>query len=83
MAPFRVQSTLGRTFSAEDDTPGTPETVILSFGYWQRRFGGASEVLGEVLTVDGRPHEIVPRRRDLQVQNLLKRRRCQRMTVSG
>jgi len=56
---LRVQPTLGRTFSAEDDTPGTPETVILSLGYWQRRFGGASKALGEVLTVDGRPHEIV------------------------
>src|SRR5262245_27550810 len=35
-----VQPSLGRWFSQADDTPGTPETVILTHGYWQRRFGG-------------------------------------------
>src|ERR1700736_593785 len=31
---------LGRTFTKEDDTPGTPETVILAYGYWRHKFGG-------------------------------------------
>src|SRR5579862_3066287 len=31
----------GRWFSEADDRPGTPETVILTYGYWQRRFGGS------------------------------------------
>ena len=35
-----VQPALGRWLSQADDTPGTPETVMLGYGYWQRRFGG-------------------------------------------
>src|SRR5215470_15989131 len=35
-----IQPTLGRWFNETDDTPGTPEfPVILTYGYWQRRFG--------------------------------------------
>ena len=56
---LRVKSLLGRTFSEADDRPGSPKTVILSYGYWQRRFGGAAGVLGETLVVDGAPHEII------------------------
>ena len=41
-----VPPALGRWFSREDDTPGTPETVLLTHGYWQRRFGGDRGVLG-------------------------------------
>src|SRR5947209_2608821 len=35
-----VRPVVGRVFSRSDDSPGTPETVILTFDYWQRRFGG-------------------------------------------
>src|SRR3974390_642035 len=31
---------LGRTFLPEDDRPGSPRTAILSYGFWQRKFGG-------------------------------------------
>jgi putative ABC transport system permease protein len=54
-----VNPLLGRTFSEADDQPISPATVILSYGYWQRRFGGAGNVLGETLTVDGAPHEVI------------------------
>src|SRR5918999_6094852 len=43
---LRVQPALGRLFAAEDDTPGTPLHVILTHGFWQRRFGGAANVVG-------------------------------------
>src|SRR5262249_41044988 len=49
-----VQPVVGRWFSKEDDTPGTPETVILSYGYWQRRFGGNPAAVGRTLTVNSR-----------------------------
>jgi putative ABC transport system permease protein len=48
----------GRFFASSDDQPGSPGTVILSHGYWQRRFGGA-DVLGRSMTVDGVPHEVI------------------------
>jgi hypothetical protein len=41
-----VQPALGRWFSQADDTPGTSETVILTYGYWQRRFGGSASAVG-------------------------------------
>src|SRR5262249_7253824 len=39
-----VPAYIGRWFSNEDDSPGTPETVILDYGYWQRKFGGDPRV---------------------------------------
>ena len=48
----------GRVFAASDDEPGSAPTVILSHGYWQRRFGGA-DVLGRTLTVQGVTREVV------------------------
>jgi predicted permease len=56
---LRVQPLLGRLFTNEDDAPGSPRRAILSHGYWQRRFGGAPDVIGRSLNVDGRPCEVV------------------------
>ncbi|HEV8412765.1 MAG TPA: ABC transporter permease [Bryobacteraceae bacterium] len=54
-----VQAALGRWFSQDDDTPGTPETVVLTYGYWQRRFGGDKAAIGRAITVDLRPREVI------------------------
>jgi putative ABC transport system permease protein len=56
---LRVQPILGRAFSAEDDVPGAPRRVMLTQGYWQRRFGGADNVVGQQLVIDGRPAEVI------------------------
>ena len=50
---LRVQPALGRLFGKEDDAPGRPLRVVLTYGYWQRRFGGAPDVVGKTLDVDG------------------------------
>ena len=50
---------IGRTFTAEDDSPDTPLTAILSHGYWQTRFGGNPGVLGDTIIVNGRSREII------------------------
>jgi predicted permease len=56
---FGVPASLGRWFSPEDDAPAGARTAILSYGYWQRRFGGDREILGRTVVVDFVPHEIV------------------------
>jgi len=54
-----VQPMLGRAFGAEDDLPGAPRRVMLTHGYWQRRFGGAENAVGQQLVIDGTPAEVV------------------------
>jgi predicted permease len=56
---LRVTQVLGRVFTADDDSPRTPERAMLTYGYWQRKFGGDPSVVGRQLVVDGRPREIV------------------------
>ena len=50
---------VGRSFSRADDQPGSAETAILSYGYWQRKFSGDRSVVGKTITVDGTPHQIL------------------------
>ena len=54
-----VQPMLGRLFSKADDSPGTPETVVLTAGYWRSKFGSDSGAIGRRLMLDGRPREII------------------------
>lgn len=54
-----VQPMLGREFLREDDSPGTPETVMLTYGYWRRKFGGDGSVVGRTLVVDGTGRQII------------------------
>jgi putative ABC transport system permease protein len=54
-----VKPLLGRWFSQEDDTPGSPETVILTHGYWQRRFAGDRSIIGRAMTINERPHTVI------------------------
>ena len=44
---------LGRTFTAADDSPGAPKTVVLAHSFWQRRFGGDTGVIGRRITLNG------------------------------
>ncbi len=54
-----IQPALGRWFNAKDDSPGSPATVILTHGYWMRRFGGDPSAIGRRIVVDGEAHEII------------------------
>lgn len=54
-----VPAYIGRWFSSEDDTSGSPQTVILSYAYWQREFGGHREVLGRTMVIDFVPRQVI------------------------
>jgi predicted permease len=55
---LRVRPALGRLFTAEEDRPGAPLRVVLTHGYWQRTFGGATDVVGQPIRIDGAIAEV-------------------------
>jgi predicted permease len=54
-----VKPAVGRLFTQQDDTAGAPQTVMISYAYWQKKFGGARSVIGQTITADGKPREII------------------------
>jgi putative ABC transport system permease protein len=54
-----VDAALGRTFAAGEDQPGREHVVVLSHGFWQRRFGGGTDVVGRQVMLDGEPYTVV------------------------
>ena len=55
-----VDAALGRTFSADEDRKGQPRAVVvLSHAYWQRRFGGSRDAIGQGLRLDGNLYTII------------------------
>jgi putative ABC transport system permease protein len=59
LGALRVEPFLGRRFTREDDSPASPERVILTHAYWERKFGRDGSVIGRNVTIDGKPWEIV------------------------
>lgn len=54
-----IQPVLGRNITPEEDRPGGERVVLLGYGLWQREFGGATDILGSSLNLDGRPFTII------------------------
>jgi putative ABC transport system permease protein len=54
-----VRPALGRTFTREDDSPGGPDTIMISHAYWQRAFGARPDAIGQSLVMNGRPREVI------------------------
>ena len=60
-----VNPIAGRTFTADEDRPGGPSSMVLSYEFWQRELGGSWDVVGRAVTLNGVPTTIVgimPRR---------------------
>lgn len=49
----------GRTFTAQEDTPGNNTAVLLSYALWQRRFGGDQNIVGQSINLDSTPMTVV------------------------
>ena len=56
---FGANPILGRTFTAEEDQPGGPRVLVLSYGLWQRRFGGDPSILRKTIRLGGAPYAVV------------------------
>ena len=56
---MRFAPVLGRDFSDEDDKPGAAPVTIISYAFWQERFGGDPQIVGRSVTLDDRPYTII------------------------
>jgi hypothetical protein len=59
---FRVmgmQPAQGRYFAPEEDNSRTAHVVVLSYPFWQSRFGGNPNILGKTIDLDRQPHTII------------------------
>ncbi|HKF56915.1 MAG TPA: ADOP family duplicated permease, partial [Blastocatellia bacterium] len=54
-----ISPMLGRGFTGQDVAPDSPDTVMLSYAYWRRKFGGDPTVIGRTLMVDGKSREVI------------------------
>src|SRR5262245_34648424 len=54
-----VKPMLGRAFTQEEDTPGANRVALISYGLWQRRFGGDPAVVGKEILLDGQKHTVL------------------------
>jgi len=56
---FGAPVALGRTFTQQEDSQNGGHVVVLSYGLWQRRFGGNPNIIGQSLSLSGDPYTIV------------------------
>jgi len=56
---LRVKPFLGRDFLAEEEQPGHEQVVILSYAFWERRYGGDRNIIGRDITVDYKPYTVI------------------------
>lgn len=71
---MRVKPLLGSTFTTEAELPNANRVLLLSYSFWQRQFGGRSDIIGQKLTLNEYPYTIVgvlpPDFRFTEVSNL-------------
>ncbi len=59
LGALRVKPAIGRLFTNEEDQPGGTPVVILSYGLWQRRFGGQESILNQQLTFNNKSYTVI------------------------
>ena len=56
---FQVPALLGRTLQPGEDVPGRDRVAVLSYDAWRRIFGGAPDIVGRSLSLNGESYEVV------------------------
>ena len=56
---FGAPVMLGRTFTPQEDSPNGGNVVVLSYGLWQRKFGGNPKIVGQALSLGNEPYTII------------------------
>ncbi len=86
-ALFGVPPAAGRFFGPSDDQPGSDRVAVLSFGLWQRRFGGQTGMIGQTIMLNGDAYTVIgvapaifqfPRRIDVWKPAILNEQKTQR-----
>jgi putative ABC transport system permease protein len=54
-----LHAAIGRTFTPDDDKRGCGGTAVISYGFWQREYGGRADAVGKSISLDNHPFEIV------------------------
>jgi putative ABC transport system permease protein len=49
----------GRDFAPDESSPGRGNVALLDFGFWQSRFGGDRNIVGQTVTLDGQPFSVI------------------------
>jgi putative ABC transport system permease protein len=56
---FGAKPLVGRNFAPDDEKPGAPAVLLLSYEYWLRSFGGDPTVIGKVFRMNDKPHTVI------------------------
>lgn len=56
---FGAETVAGRTFSADEDRPHGGHVVVLSYGLWQRRYGGDPHIVGKTISLGDETYEVI------------------------
>jgi putative ABC transport system permease protein len=56
---FGVRPRLGRWYTEDEDRPGGPKVVVLSYPFWAQQLNADPAVLGRTLTLDGEPYDVI------------------------
>ena len=56
---LRISPALGRLYTNDEDKPGAAPVVILSYGLWQRRFGGQTSIINQPISLNGKSYTVI------------------------
>ncbi len=56
---FGVTPAIGRTFTIDNEKPGSDQVTVLSHAFWQKRFGGDTDIVGKTITLDSKSYQIL------------------------